>query len=87
MRSVKVLFSPSGHDTAPVESDSEAARTITPYPWQVTGVAWLMSMEASPLGGGLIADDMGLGKTITTLLLVLISAKLSAWQRQGPSQL
>jgi hypothetical protein len=39
-------------------------------PWQVTGAAWMLDQERSPVGGGILADACGMGKT-TTLLTTL----------------
>lgn len=45
-------------------------------PWQVTGVAWMLEQEASPLYGGILADACGLGKTLTALTLVWAANQL-----------
>ncbi|KAI9810553.1 MAG: hypothetical protein M1827_006226 [Pycnora praestabilis] len=63
-----------GQDEKTVWSDG----TFMPYPWQIVAVSWLLDMEASIIGGGLIGDDMGLGKTVTVLLHVMISADRKA---------
>jgi SNF2 family DNA or RNA helicase len=42
-------------------------------PWQVTGVAWMLDQEASPLRGGLLTDACGLGKTLTALTLIWLA--------------
>jgi hypothetical protein len=39
-------------------------------PWQVTGAAWMLDQERSPVGGGILADACGMGK-MTTLLTTL----------------
>ncbi|GFF30508.1 hypothetical protein IFM61606_10549 [Aspergillus udagawae] len=46
-------------------------------PWQVTGAAWMLSQEKSPIGGGILADACGTGKT-TTLITMLWYASLAA---------
>jgi hypothetical protein len=46
--------------------------------WQVTGVAWMLNQEESPLHGGLLADACGLGKTLSALTLI--------WTANQPSE-
>lgn len=60
----------------------EMAGTIVQVPnvlelngWQVTGAAWAISQEQSPLRGCLLADDCGTGKTIIMLTVILEGAR------------
>lgn len=47
-------------------------------PHQVSGVAWLLLMLASPYHSGLLCDDVGLGKTTTVLALLSIRSTFAA---------
>ncbi|RMZ74721.1 hypothetical protein DV737_g5805, partial [Chaetothyriales sp. CBS 132003] len=42
---------------------------------QVLAAAWMQRMEASPIGGGILALDAGLGKTLTTLFHIVLQAQ------------
>ncbi|RMZ75807.1 hypothetical protein DV738_g5267, partial [Chaetothyriales sp. CBS 135597] len=51
---------------------------------QVLAIAWMKKMEASPLGGGILALDTGLGKTLTTLFHVVLQAEqIKAKAKEG----
>ncbi|WEW60075.1 hypothetical protein PRK78_005559 [Emydomyces testavorans] len=54
---------------------------LTLYPWQVTGVWWMIGQENKTINGGILGDEPGLGKTIQCLLLIAESAKR---QSEGP---
>lgn len=43
--------------------------------WQVTGVAWAINQEQSPMRGSLLADDCGTGKTVIMLSVILEGAR------------
>ncbi|KAH3002676.1 hypothetical protein KXV52_000701, partial [Aspergillus fumigatus] len=45
--------------------------------WQVTGAAWMLEQEKSPVGGGILADACGTGKT-TTLITTLWYSSVAA---------
>lgn len=42
--------------------------------WQVSGLAWMLTQERGPIGGGLLADDTGLRKTRLCGALVYMAA-------------
>ncbi|KAL4777955.1 SNF2 family N-terminal domain-containing protein [Aspergillus varians] len=53
--------------TRPVEE-------VVLMPWQVSGVAWMIEQEQSPVRGGILADQCGLGKTLQALMLVYVAS-------------
>ena len=63
-------------ETMPAEGDEEfqpvALRSsVTLFPHQRQGLAWLLWRETQHPPGGILADDMGLGKTLTMIGLIL----------------
>jgi SNF2 family DNA or RNA helicase len=51
----------------------DIAISLTPFPYQIDGVRWMMDRELCPRGavrGGLLCDDVGLGKSLQILLLL-----------------
>ncbi|KAI0230056.1 hypothetical protein L0F63_002422, partial [Massospora cicadina] len=62
------------HDaTNQVDPPDELAITLLPH--QRLGFNWMVTMENSPLKGGLLSDDMGLGKTIQTITTIVKQKK------------
>jgi hypothetical protein len=49
---------------------------ITLFPWQITGLAWLLTKIFSPLQGAVLGDEMGLGKTVTVLSTILAATEI-----------
>lgn len=54
-------------------------------PWQVTGIAWMVLRERSPIKGGILGDACGLGKTFTALSLVYLASHLQHEQEKAPT--
>jgi SWI/SNF-related matrix-associated actin-dependent regulator 1 of chromatin subfamily A len=65
----------SAAPVAPIVLPQERYRSfpssVSPYPHQVEGIAWLKARGAR---GGILADDMGLGKTMQNLMALPVDA-------------
>ncbi|RMZ78756.1 hypothetical protein DV736_g6688, partial [Chaetothyriales sp. CBS 134916] len=59
-----------GNDAIRIDDSS-----FKPEHAQVLAAAWMQQMEASPIGGGILALDTGLGKTLTTLFHIVQQAQ------------
>ncbi|RMZ78246.1 hypothetical protein DV737_g3998, partial [Chaetothyriales sp. CBS 132003] len=60
----------TGNDAIRINNSS-----FKPEHAQVLAAAWMQRMEASPVGGGILALDAGLGKTLTTLFHIVLQAQ------------
>jgi len=70
-------------ETMPAEGDEEdqplgLRSSVTLFPYQKQGLAWLLWRETQHPAGGILADDMGLGKTLTMISLILKHRELDA---------
>ena len=61
-----------------VSSGTVTCRVLLKH-WQVTGVAWLMTMKAAGLGA-VLGDDCGVGKTLQALAYLAINAQRAVRQ-------
>ncbi|EPE32852.1 P-loop containing nucleoside triphosphate hydrolase [Glarea lozoyensis ATCC 20868] len=52
-----------------IEQPKNINRELKPF--QLQGVAWMMAMEKTAWGGGLLGDEMGMGKTIQAVSLIM----------------
>lgn len=60
----------TGVDAAnPVLEIADNQKTVLKL-WQVNGLAWMLSQEAGPVKGGILANNYGLGKTVQALTLI-----------------
>eukprot|EP01134_Creolimax_fragrantissima_P003731 CFRG3731T1 len=58
-------------DGGPNKSEQPHLLKLKLLPFQLEGVAWLISQEKTEFHGGILADEMGMGKTIQTIALLL----------------
>lgn len=75
-------------ETMPAEADEEEQpkglrRSVTLYPHQLHGLAWLLWRETQEPRGGILADDMGLGKTLTMISLVVKHREMEMEREAG----
>ncbi len=61
-----------------IEQPKSINRELKPF--QLQGVAWMIAMEKTAWGGGLLGDEMGMGKTIQAVSLIM-----SDWPAKQPS--
>jgi DNA repair protein RAD16 len=62
----------------PIEQPTTINRELKPF--QLQGVGWMIAMEKTAWGGGLLGDEMGMGKTIQAVSLIM-----SDWPAKQPS--
>lgn len=62
----------------PIEQPQTMCRQLKDF--QLSGVSWMMEMEKTKIGGGLLGDEMGMGKTIQAVALIM-----SDWPAKKPS--
>ena len=74
-------------ETMPLEGNEEEQPSclkgsITLFPHQRQGLAWLLWRETQHPPGGILADDMGLGKTLTMISLILKHREIKEQRRE-----
>lgn len=85
LAAIKDLLTRSGKQ---VDAELPEDLTVTPRPYQLSGIDWLKRMQTFELGA-ILADDMGLGKTLQAIcilgirsLVVCPTTLVANWQAE-----